>query len=99
MICKRVPQEGKEMDIMVQYESAQAQMEEQMRKAAVWRMQRTAMDAHKANRKQAKASQKRGSWMNTIRQAPSGRASGGKTEVVGIGIQAVESLSESFSNN
>lgn len=54
---------------MINYESAQAHMEEQMRKAAVWRMQRVAMDARKQNRKNVRKSHRSGSWIASISKA------------------------------
>lgn len=72
---------------MVSYESAQAHMEEQMRKAAVWRMQRTAMDARRAARKHAPKVEQSASWIAAI-----SRAFGGN-------FMGKEDAADSFSNN
>jgi len=61
---------------MVNYESAQAHMEEQMRKAAVWRMQRAAVDARKATRKNSRKAEKTGSWIAAISRAFGGNFKG-----------------------
>jgi hypothetical protein len=61
---------------MVHYESAQAHMEEQMRKAAVWRMQRAALDARKAARKSTHKAKRSGSWIAAISKAFGGNFKG-----------------------
>ncbi len=85
---------------MVHYETAQAHMEDQMRKAAVWRMQRAAMDARKAARKtahkhagkQENGAQRSGSWMDTIRKAFGGNITGGS-------LHGDPEAADSFSGN
>lgn len=72
---------------MVSYESAQAHMEEQMRKAAVWRMQRTAMEARKAASGHAPKVERSASWIAAISKAFGGN-------FLGKGDAA-----DSFSNN
>lgn len=54
---------------MVSYETALAHMQEQMRKAAVWRMQRTAIDARRAIRRDTRKAEGTGSWIAAISRA------------------------------
>ena len=58
--------------MMESYESVQARMEEQMRKAAVWRMKRAALDVHKQTRKNVRKNQRTGSWLAAISKALGG---------------------------
>lgn len=69
----------------IQYEAAQARMKEQMRKAAVWRMQRAAIDAHKHSDTTPAASGKP-AWISAISRAFGGKmrkTSGTKTQALG----------------
>lgn len=73
---------------MMHYESAQAQMEEQMRKAAIWRMQRVAIEARKQARKHARKSARTTSWLDAISKALGGNAG-----------RSADGVGDSFSDN
>lgn len=74
------------MNDTIRYEMAQAQVEDQMRKAAVWRMQRAAMDGRKRATKSASA---KGSWLNAIRNAFSGKTSAESASTQRVGESSV----------
>lgn len=49
---------------IVQYEDAQARLEEEMRRAAVWRMQRQARDARSASKNKSAQSGWQNGWQS-----------------------------------
>ncbi len=67
---------------IIQYEDAQARLEEEMRRAAVWRMQRKASDLRRSRKNQSTQS----GWLQSIGKAFSAvRSTSGKSVTVDAG--------------
>lgn len=68
---------------IVQYEDAQARLEEEMRRAAVWRMQRQARNARSASKNKGAQGGWQSAWLKSIGKAFSAvRSTGGKSVAV-----------------